>query len=198
MVKLFRSISWKELAVLIRDGKVEGQFSAEMYCNGYKSEYGKVVCCFETPRNFTYNGSGIFVELTIPEERIIAEGYGIYENDDDIYDTRKLTIKEFYISHYELSEVTLYSKKKNSTLLMEFQNSPLFSRDFSRIEGKEIKECKVHRFPSDDINTFDVLYKHQDILKDTLHFEGLKHLLDEGDDILDIVLPVNPYAYLAN
>lgn len=109
-MKLYRNINWIELLKLLKEGRMEGRYHQEDEDTDYnKEKHGKIVFFFEKPidlsSRFRYS---FLLEVEVPEERIKGKGLARYHEvppcsccpiQTEEYD-------EFYVSHYELNDVT--------------------------------------------------------------------------------------------
>lgn len=168
MITLYRNISWKELAILLRDKRVEGQFNEEHKNNGYKSEYGKVVCCFFTYREYC-TASGIIIKIEVPKERIIAEGVGVYKTENPLSTEISIYIKECYLPYYTLEETTFYSDYYGESVydrIVDDYDFRFFAKDLANNnDWEKVKREAEENGKSRCFELFSIFYKNKEILQ---------------------------------
>lgn len=180
LVTLYRTISWVEFDVLVRDKKVMGVFNREHDHSTYKKEYGSILCCFLKNRCYMHQQMpGLQVEIKVPVERIVADGIGSYSNYDP-YDfiLQQLLIKEVYIPYYTWDEVTILRWENEMEILQErslYIKIPL---------NKEIPKVVT----MDDHNYMITLYSDH-FLDDVLAYKMESDVMEEPDFKLINLLP---------
>lgn len=107
-MKLYRSISLDELAVLFDTGRVEPQFKSENCDSTYSNRIGSVTCWFDDEIAMPGTlGYGFVVEAEIPADMIVGEGVGKYwavdYHGDRYYKSEKH--REVYTRGYGIDHV---------------------------------------------------------------------------------------------
>lgn len=109
-MKLYRNINWIELLKLLKEGRIEGRYHQEDEDTDYfKEKHGKIVFFFEEPidlsSRFRYS---FLLEVEVPEERIKGKGLARYHEVPpcSCCPIQTQEFDEFYVSHYELNDVT--------------------------------------------------------------------------------------------
>lgn len=122
-IKLYRTISWKELGVLLTYGCVNGEFNREHQYTTYKKELGKVVCGFIEPRHYFDGGNELVIEITVDRNDSVGEGVGTYEMYDP-YDRvlERIVLKEVYLAQYTIDQVKLLRYPGKESMVYEVQN----------------------------------------------------------------------------
>ena len=107
-MKLYRSISLDELAVLLEKGLVEPRFQHENPDSSYRRELGPVTCWFgdEVAMPWTL-GYEFVVVAEIPDNHVVGEGVGEYWGRDPYGNPPKSeTHAEYYTRGYSLDHIS--------------------------------------------------------------------------------------------
>ena len=110
---LYRSIGQSELTALLLDGHVHGRYDNSV--EKQNDSTLKKVCCFFTEALRWLDGChDFFIEVDIPNDRIIGKGVGVYYAPKNLKQTYVWTgrrgsveyhFDEVYINEYSLSDI---------------------------------------------------------------------------------------------
>ena len=106
-MKLYRSISIEELAVLMEKGFVEPRFQHENPDSSYRRELGPVTCWFDNEVAMPWvNGYEFVVIAEIPADMVVGKGVGEYWRRDPGNPPKSETHTEYYTRGYSLEHVS--------------------------------------------------------------------------------------------
>lgn len=107
-MKLYRSISIDELAVLFDTGRVEPQFKSENCDSTYSNRIGSVTCWFDDEIAMPWTlGYEFVVVAEIPADMVVGEGVGEYWGRDPYGNPPKSeTHAEYYTRGYSLGHIS--------------------------------------------------------------------------------------------
>lgn len=156
-MKLYRSVSLKELHALLMNKKVDPIFNYENVDSTYNRKLGKVTCWFKKPYALSPLNYDFVVVSEIDESKIIGEGVGRYSRED-IYNVGNYIfsqVGEVYTKGYTIEEVDgiFFNNNNWGIILCDF-----LQKDFLFFLEEENRE-----HPD---NVLDILKENIDIMYD--------------------------------
>lgn len=114
-MKCYRSISRDELAKLLLGIPITGRWSKGHHSEcGYSGYFGSVVCAFEEDVRWEDSEHVFFVELDIPEERIVQKATSVWMMPKSFAKTKtyrgrsgdiRYDLKEVFFKEYDIRDV---------------------------------------------------------------------------------------------
>lgn len=170
-MKCFRSISKDEMAKLLLGIPVTGKWSKGHHAEcGYSGYYGSVVCAFEDAIKWDDSDHVFFVELEIPDDRILQKATSVWmmpktfaktktykgRSGDQRYDLNEVYFKEYdirdVVSATAINRVKPVATALDETYRYHYWRCPHFNHpEMSRDDYIQEFETMMATFP--DANT---------------------------------------------